>query len=210
MKDQIKRCPHCNSLVKGVAKRGVTQGAGQGFAKGVINSMTFGVGGTLLDATGVLTKAGDAIRESVTESTTVVFECACGHSWEEIIGNNEENIPDEILRKEKNAAIFACESKVSSKRIGAIVFGIACALCVWYLIVNPLIVETPDHNWLMGDFVRKDYQWGWIGMFFLACITGVPAIFYLSSYSETKGDLKYLKPMSLKAFKTSYLRKKYK
>lgn len=209
MKDQIKRCPKCNSLVKGNVNRGMLQGAGQGFAKGIINSFTFGVGGSVLDASGALSKAGDAVREAITETTVVEFNCACGYTWQEIIGNNEENIPEELLQKEKEEALKKCQSKISSNTSRLIFFGIAFALCVWYLVVNPLVVEVQDHNWLMGDFVRTEWQWGWIGMFVLACITGFPALCCWISLDSAKKEKDELGSMSLIDFKTSPLRNKY-
>lgn len=215
MKQQIKRCPKCNSLVRGTVvlsgTEGVIQGAAQGVVKGIINGVTYGIGGTVLDSSGALRKGGDAIREQLTTHTTVEFDCPCGYNWQEVIGNNEENIPDELLQKEKNVAIQNCSSKVSSKTAAMIIWGILCALCVWYLIVNPMYIEVPAHNWWSGEnFMRKDIQWGWFGMAFLASVTAFPFILAMDARGTTNKDLKKLKIISLQAFKKSPLRNKYK
>lgn len=215
MKQQIKKCPKCNSLVRGTVvlsgTEGAIQGAAQGIVKSVVNSFTYGVGGTFLDATGSLRKGGDAIREQLTTHTTVEFDCPCGHKWQEVIGNKEENIPHELLQKEKDIAICNCSAKVSSKTTAMIIWGILCALCIWYLIVNPMYIEVSTHNWWSGeDFMRKDIQWGWIGMAFLAAVTAFPFFLAMEARATTNKELKKLKSYSLMAFKQSPLRNKYK
>lgn len=214
MKQQIKRCPECGSLVRGTVKLSTAesflQSAGEGAAKEVLDYLTGG-GGTVLKSTGTLRNIGDLTREAITSHTNIEFDCPCGHKWQEVIGNKEENIPDELLQKEKDIAIRNCSAKVSSKTTAMVIWGILCALCIWYLIVNPMYIEVPTHNWWSGeDFMRKDIQWGWIGMAVLAAVTAFPFFLAMEARATTNKELKKLKSNSLMAFKQSPLRNKYK
>lgn len=211
MKDQIKRCPKCNSFVRGKVclsdTESAIQGAAQGLIKSTVNSFTYGVGGSVLDATGLLRKGGNAIREQITTHTIIEFDCPCGYIWRERIGNKEENILNEILQRQKDEAIQSYQNKISSKLSGVIIWGIVSALFIWYLIANPAYIEVPKHNWWSGeDFMGKDIQWSWIIMCALALIPTGAALGKLFSYIELKENLKQLRSMSLSQFKDSEYR----
>lgn len=62
------------------------QGAAQGLIKSTVNSFTYGVGGSVLDATGLLRKGGNAIREQITTHTIIEFDCPCGYIMERANG----------------------------------------------------------------------------------------------------------------------------
>lgn len=212
MKEQIRKCPQCGSFVRGAVKLSTTesmaQGVGEGALKFTVDLLTGGIGGTLLKSSGALREIGNASREAMTTHTNIEFDCPCGHKWEELIGNKEEIIPDEILQCQKDEAISRFQNKASSNLTWAIVFGLIFCLFLWYLISNPAYIEIPTHNWWNGeDFMRKDIQWGWVGMCFLAIIFFVPTISKFHSYKERKNDVKRLQRMSLKNFKNSEYRK---
>ncbi len=212
MKTQIETCSKCGKHITGEMQLGMGNGFIQGFAQGAIKEgldmIAPGIG-FVAKHTGITEKAGNYVRETVTTHTNFAFSCPCGNTWVSRIGNNEERIPDEILNQQKSWAILRCSQSMSGNFTVAVITGILFLLCVWYLIVNPFIVEVPDHNWLMGDYMRQDWQLGWIGMFILACATGIPAFYNLSKGINKQDDLKTLKNMGLSRFKKSDLRKKY-
>lgn len=178
MKQQIKRCPECGSLVRGTVKLSTTesflQSAGEGAAKVVLDFLTGG-GGTILKSTGTLRDLGDLTREAMTTHSNIEFDCPCGYKWQEVIGNREENIPDELLQKEKDAAITKCSQSLTSKTKGAIIWGVLAGLCASYLVFNPAYVEVPIHDlWTGEDYMSKNIQFGWIGMAVLTLLMIIP------------------------------------
>lgn len=214
MKEQIKTCPKCGSFVKGSVVLGGTEGFVQGFFEGAtratIDSLTGGVGGTILKASGHIRKIGNAARELVTDSTTIEFACPCGYIWQERIGNSEENIPEALLQIEKDKAIAKCKSIVSDKLWGMIIFGILTGLCIWYLIANPAYIEVPFTNIFTGkEEIAKNIEFGWVGMCILTIILVIPFFQYFGKWADVDSELKELKGMTIKEFKTSSLRKKY-
>ena len=211
MKTQIETCSRCGKHITGKANLGFKDGFIQGGSKSILNDgldLIIPGLGTISKLTGLSDKAGRYIRDNVTTHTDFEFVCPCGYRWITKIKNTDEHIPDEILQRQKDEAISRFQNKASSNLTWAIVFGLIFCLFLWYLISNPAYIEIPTHNWWTGeDFMRKDIQWGWVGMCFLAIIFFVPTISKFHSYKERKNDVKRLQRMSLKNFKNSEYRK---
>jgi len=113
-----------------------------------------------------------------------------------------------LLQLEKTQAMEKCKKKRPGKIIGSIFWSISFILCLWYCIANPSTVDVEVHDWIFGDHIQNQLQWGWVGMCILAVITFFPTVGFIGNLIENISDFKKLTKFSLQEFKESPLRKK--
>jgi hypothetical protein len=201
MNKQIETCPKCGRNITGEIDYGMAGSFAEGFTKGTVssigNSIFPGIG-TILNATGLTSEAVHWTHKQITDSFVYNFNCPCGYIWSKRIKHTDEHIPDK------------CKKKRPGKIIGSIFWSISFILCLWYCIANPSTVDVEVHDWIFGDHIQNQLQWGWVGMCILAVITFFPAAGFIGSLIDNIIDFKTLTKISLKEFKESPLRKKYK
>lgn len=176
-------------------------GAIPGFIIGLIVSLFFG------------NKTDELVNEIDKEfytSTPYKFECPrCGNIWEKVFSNKADTVSDEILMRQKNELANSKNRSIIGHFILFVICGVITFFCVKYCYMNDFTSTVMDHNWLMGDFERKEYHWGWLFRAIIAFVTGILTLYSICTIWGNWEEKKILKKMSISEFRNSEYRYGY-
>lgn len=196
MANKKERCPKCEAWVTGLPVHDDTVDQLAKVGAGLVNGLTFGVGGTLLNQSGATTKASHWVQDQWKGKVKFHFECGCGYEWDKSYNLNEGQLlqdkmtelekwnKEEKRKKEKVrvlerelAAAETVYKQAKSKSIKSffwmLLFGGVDAYLIYYCWTEPFLYHVRENVWLLGERDVENYHWSWLGMFILAIICTV-------------------------------------
>ena len=169
-----------------------------GFFIGLIVSFFFG------NAT---SNVVEEIDQELYSNTTYKFECPrCGREWQKIFSNKADTATDEMLENKRQELV---NGKTGMMVLYAILFVIAGLItwgCYHYCQVHESSTTYMDTAWLIGEYERTDYHWGWYIMGFFGILAGIGTIACFFAFITTWSERGDIKNMSISEFRNSEYR----
>ena len=231
MGNVVNQCPKCGNYVKGepvysterklvhsatkqgansLLKWGITGGftllgaffggigAIPGFFIGLIISFFFG------NATNNVV---EVIDQELYSNTTYKFECPrCGRVWQKIYTNKSDTATDEMLENKRQELVNGKTGMMVLYAILFIIAGLATWGCYHYCQVHESSTTYMDTAWLIGEYERTDYHWGWYIMGFLGILVGIGTVILFFAFVTTWIERSEIKNMSISEFRNSEYR----
>ena len=234
MKNIVDKCSRCGNYVKGeplyssgrkLTRSVAKQGVNWGLKIGIIAAFTlggailgWGIGAIPSFIVGLIISFffGNSTNEVVNEidqelysTTQYKFECPrCGQVWQKIFSNKADTETDEILENKKQNLVDGKTGKMILYGILFIIAGLATWGCYHYCQVHESSTTYMDTAWLIGEYERTDYHWGWYIMGFFGILAGICAIVCFFAFIATWIKRSEIKKMSISEFRNSEYRYK--
>ena len=148
------------------------------------------------------------IDKSMFEHTTYRFICpTCGNTWTKVLKTALSDIPDVILKEEKERKEISCKSLAKTNGIVALLAGLLTFSTFLYCCVADASIHTGiTQSYFFGSFERVDTNWLWWLSAFVFIMSLFITLLEISVWKACRGEYKALQKMELKEFMKKYFK----